>query len=142
MSFLFLLHVLSSAKAEETTFRSEPVLRTEFRRGKAPIGYTRPDYSLGLRPLEIAKSEDDYWHRTVINTIALGFASLMSLAGFWLVNVIAHSLRSEKRGEKKEGKNRMGTRILLGEEVLGQIFLLGEDVTSSSKRKFRRCGVQ
>jgi hypothetical protein len=31
-------------------------------------------------------SEDDYWHRIVLNTIGLVFVSLMSLAGFWLVN--------------------------------------------------------
>jgi uncharacterized membrane-anchored protein len=37
-----------------------------------------------------------------INTIALVFVILMSLAGFWLVNVIAHSPRAEKRGEKTE----------------------------------------
>ena len=36
-----------------------------------------------------AESEDDYWHRMVINTIALVFVRLMSLASFWLVNVIA-----------------------------------------------------
>jgi hypothetical protein len=61
--------------------------------GKAPIGYSGPDYSPvpGLSKYECPESEDDYRHRMVINAIALVFVSLLSFAGFWLVNVIAHS---------------------------------------------------
>jgi len=37
------------------------------------------------------ESEDDYRHRMVINAVALVFVSMLSLAGFWLLNAIAHS---------------------------------------------------
>jgi Protein of unknown function (DUF3182) len=62
-------------------------------RRKAPIDYSAPDYSPvpDLSKYECPESKDDYQHRMVINAIALVFVSLMSLAGLWLVNAIAHS---------------------------------------------------
>jgi hypothetical protein len=59
-------------------------------RGKAPIGYCGSPVA-DLSKYECPESEDDYRHRMVINAIALVFVSLLSLAGFWLVNAIAHS---------------------------------------------------
>jgi hypothetical protein len=54
---------------------------------------TGSDYSpvADLSKYESPESEDDYRHRMVINAVALVFVSLLGLAGFWLVNVIAHS---------------------------------------------------
>jgi Protein of unknown function (DUF3182) len=62
-------------------------------RGKASIGYSGPGDSPvpDLSKYERPESEDDYRHRMVINAVALVFVSLLGLAGFWLVNVIAHS---------------------------------------------------
>jgi Protein of unknown function (DUF3182) len=62
-------------------------------RRKVPIGYSRPDNSpvSDLSKYECLQIEDDYRHRMVVNAIALVFVSLLSLAGFWLVNAIAHS---------------------------------------------------
>jgi hypothetical protein len=62
-------------------------------RGKSPIGYSGPGYSPvpDLSKYESPESEDDYRHRMVVNAIALVFVSLLSLAGLWLVNAIAHS---------------------------------------------------
>src|SRR5262249_1755440 len=61
--------------------------------GKISIGCSGPDQSPvpDLSKYECPESEDDYRHRMVVNAIALVFVSLMSLAGFWLVNAIAHS---------------------------------------------------
>jgi hypothetical protein len=44
-----------------------------------------------LSKYECPESEDEYRHRMVVNAIALVFVSLLSLAGLWLVNAIAHS---------------------------------------------------
>ena len=60
-------------------------------RGKAPIGYSGPDCSPIPDLSKYERREDDYQHRMVINAIALIFVSLLSFAGFWLVNAIAHS---------------------------------------------------
>jgi hypothetical protein len=62
-------------------------------RGKASIAYSGPGDSPvpDLSKYERSESEDDYQHRMLINAIALVFVSLLSLAGFWLVNAIAHS---------------------------------------------------
>jgi hypothetical protein len=62
-------------------------------RGKASICYSGPGDSPvpDLSKYERPESEDDYRHRMLINAIALVFVSLLSLAGFWLVNAIAHS---------------------------------------------------
>lgn len=61
--------------------------------GKAPICYSGPDYSPvpDLSKYECPESKDDGRHRMVINAIAPVFVSLLSLAGLWLVNAIAHS---------------------------------------------------
>ena len=44
-----------------------------------------------LDAYESPESEEDYRHRMIVNAIALVFVSLLSAAGFWLVNAIAHS---------------------------------------------------
>ena len=44
-----------------------------------------------LDAYESPESEEDYRHRMIVNAIALVFVSLLSVAGFWLVNAIAHS---------------------------------------------------
>jgi hypothetical protein len=61
--------------------------------GKALIGHCGPDYSLvtDLSKYECLESEDEYRHRMVVNAIALVFVSLLSVAGLWLVNAMAHS---------------------------------------------------
>ena len=85
--------ISSDADSRVIRFRSRKGASQESHRGKAPIGYSGPDYSPvpDLSKYEGPESEDEYRHRMVINAIALVFVSLMSLAGFWLVNVIAHS---------------------------------------------------
>ena len=86
--------VLSSdADSRVIRFRSRTDASPRSQRGKGPIGHSGPDYSLvpDLSKYECPESEDDYRHRMVINAVALVFVSLLSLAGFWLVNVIAHS---------------------------------------------------
>jgi hypothetical protein len=62
-------------------------------RGNSQIGYSGPDDSPvpDLSRYECSESKDDYRHRMAMNAIALVFVSLLSLAGFWLVNVMAHS---------------------------------------------------
>jgi hypothetical protein len=66
---------------------------SHLRRGKASIVYPAPGDSPvpDLSKYERPESEDDYRHRMLINAIALVFVSLLGLAGFWLVNAIAHS---------------------------------------------------
>jgi hypothetical protein len=83
----------SDADGHVIRFRSRTGAPHRSHRGKAPIGYFGPDYSPvpDLSKYECAESGDDYGHRMVINAIALAFISLLSLAGFWLVNAIAHS---------------------------------------------------
>jgi Protein of unknown function (DUF3182) len=74
-------------------FPSQTGASNQGARGKAPVGYCGPDQSPvpDLSKYECPASEDDYRHRMAINAIALVFVSLLSLAGLWLVNAIAHS---------------------------------------------------
>src|SRR5262249_50998929 len=85
--------ISSDADSRVIRFRSRTGASQQSHRGKAPICYSGPDDSPvpDLSKYECPESEDDYRHRKVINAIALVFFSLMSLAGFWLVNAIAHS---------------------------------------------------
>jgi hypothetical protein len=85
--------ISSDADSHVIRFRSRTGASHRSYRGKAPIAYPGPDYSpvADLSKYECPESEDDYRHRMVINAVALVFVSLLSLAGFWLVNVIAHS---------------------------------------------------
>ena len=85
--------ISSDADSRVIRFRSRTGAWQQSHRGKAPIGYSEPDDAPvpDLSKYECPESEDEYRHRMVINTIALVFVSLMSLAGFWLVNAIAHS---------------------------------------------------
>jgi hypothetical protein len=61
--------------------------------GKASIDYSGPGDSPvpDLSKYERPESEDEYRHRMLINAMAIVFVSLLGLAGFWLVNAIAHS---------------------------------------------------
>jgi len=85
--------ISSDADSRVIRFRSRTDASHRSQRGKAPIGYSGPDYSPvpNLSKYECPESQDEYRHRMVINAVALVFVSLLSLAGFWLVNVIAHS---------------------------------------------------
>jgi hypothetical protein len=87
------LVVSSDAHSRVIRFRSRTGASHRSHRGNAPISHSGPDYSpvADLSRYECPESEDDYRHRMVVNAIALVFVSLMSVAGFWLVNVIAHS---------------------------------------------------
>jgi hypothetical protein len=80
--------ISSDADSRVIRFRSRTGASHRSHGGKAPIGYYSPVPDLSK--YECPESEDDR-HRMVINAIALVFVSLMSLAGFWLVNVITHS---------------------------------------------------
>jgi hypothetical protein len=83
--------ISSGADSQVIRFRS----RTDNsqRRGKASIVYSGPADSPipDLSKYERSESEDDYRHQMLINAMALVFVSLLGLAGFWLVNAIAHS---------------------------------------------------
>ena len=83
----------SDADSRVIRFRSRMGASHRSQRGKSPIGYSGPGYSPvpDLSKYESPESEDDYRHRMVVNAIALTFVSLLSLAGLWLVNAIAHS---------------------------------------------------
>jgi hypothetical protein len=85
--------ISSSADSRVIRFRSRMGASHRSQRRKAPIGYSGSEYSpvADLSKYECPESEDDYRHRMVVNAIALVFVSLLSLAGFWLVNVSAHS---------------------------------------------------
>jgi Protein of unknown function (DUF3182) len=85
--------ISSDADSRVIQFRSRTGASHRSHRSKAPSGYSGPDYSAvaDLSKYECPESEDDYRHRMVVNAIALLFVSLLSLAGFWLVNAIAHS---------------------------------------------------
>jgi hypothetical protein len=85
--------ISSDADSRVIQFRSRTGASHRSHRSKAPIVYSGPDYSAvaDLSKYECPESEDDYRHRMVVNAIALVFVSLLSLAGFWLVNAIAHS---------------------------------------------------
>jgi hypothetical protein len=85
--------ISSDADSRVIRFRSRMGASHRSQRGKASAGYSGSDYSpvADLSKYECPESEDDYRHRMVVNAIALVFVSLLSLAGFWLVNAIAHS---------------------------------------------------
>jgi hypothetical protein len=85
--------ISSDADSRVIRFRSRTGASHRCQRGNAPIGYSGSDYSpvADLSKYECPESEDEYRHRMVINAVALVFVSLLSLAGFWVVNVIAHS---------------------------------------------------
>src|SRR5262245_3957032 len=85
--------ISSDADSRVIRFRSRTGASHRCQRGNAPIGYSGSDYSpvADLSKYECPEREDEYRHRMVINAVALVFVSLLSLAGFWLVNVIAHS---------------------------------------------------
>jgi Protein of unknown function (DUF3182) len=84
----------SDADSRVIRFRSRTGTTHRSHRGKTSIGYFGADYSpvADLSKYESPESEDDdYRHRMVVNAIALVFVSLLSLAGVWLVNALAHS---------------------------------------------------
>ncbi len=83
----------TDADSRVIRFRSRTGASRRSQRGKASTAYSGSNYSpvADLSKYESPESEDDYRHRMVINAVALVFVSLMGLAGFWLVNVIAHS---------------------------------------------------
>jgi hypothetical protein len=85
--------IRSDADSRVIRFRSRTGASHRNHRGQAPIGYSGTDDGSvpDLSKYECAESEDDYRHRMVVNAIALIFVSLLSLAGLWLVNAIAHS---------------------------------------------------
>jgi hypothetical protein len=74
-------------------FRSRTGASHRSQRGKASTAYSGSDCSpvADLSKYESPESEEDYRHRMIVNAIALVFVSLLSAAGFWLVNAIAHS---------------------------------------------------
>jgi hypothetical protein len=84
----------SDADSRVIRFRSRTGTPHRSHRGKTSIDYFGADYSpvADLSKYESPESEDnDYRHRMVVNAIALVFVSLLSLAGVWLVNALAHS---------------------------------------------------
>src|SRR5262249_9554427 len=85
--------ISSDADGRVIQFRSRTGAQHRSQRSKAPIGYCGPDYSAvpDLSKYESPENEDEYRHRMVVNAVALVFVSLLSLAGFLLVNAIAHS---------------------------------------------------
>jgi hypothetical protein len=85
--------ISSDADSRVIQFRSRTDASQRGHRGKTPIGYFAPDDSPvpDLSKYECLESGDDYRHRMVVNAIVLGFVSLLSLAGFWLVNGMVHS---------------------------------------------------
>jgi hypothetical protein len=85
--------ISSDADSRVIRFRSRADASHRGHRGKTPIGYFAPDDLPvpDLSKYECLENEDDYRHRMVVNAIVLGFVSLLSLAGFWLVNGMAHS---------------------------------------------------
>jgi len=84
--------ISSDADSRVIRFRSRTDALQRGHRGKA-IDYSAPDYSPvpDLSKYECLTIEDDYRHRMVVNAIVLGFVSLLSFAGFWLVNGMGHS---------------------------------------------------
>jgi hypothetical protein len=82
-----------SSDPDSHVVRFESRTAASHRRGKALTGHWGPDYSPvpDLSKYECLGSEDEYRHRMVVNAIALVFVSLLSVAGLWLVNAIAHS---------------------------------------------------
>jgi len=87
------LAISSDADSRVIQFRPRTGASHRSHWAKAPIGYSRPDDSPvpSLSKYESLESEDNYRHRMAVNAVALFFVSLLSLAGFWLVNTMAHS---------------------------------------------------
>jgi hypothetical protein len=85
--------ISSDADSRVIRFRPRTGVSHRGHRGKIAIGYSGPDDSPvpDLSKYEYPESEDDYRRRMVVNAIVLVFVSLLSLAGFWLVNGMAHS---------------------------------------------------
>ncbi len=85
--------ISSDADSRVIRFRPRTGASHQSHRAKAPISYSKPDDSPvpSLSKYESPESEDDYRHRMAVNAVALFFVSLLSLAGFWLVNTMAHS---------------------------------------------------
>jgi len=83
----------SDADSRVIRFPSRTGASCRNHRGQVPIGYSGADGGSvpDLSKYECPESDDDYRHRMVVNAIALIFVSLLSLAGLWLVNAIAHS---------------------------------------------------
>ena len=79
--------ISSDADSRVIRFRSRTGASHRHQRRKAESDYSPVS---GLSKYESPESDDDYRHRMVINAVALVFVSLLSLAGFWLLNVIAH----------------------------------------------------
>jgi Protein of unknown function (DUF3182) len=84
--------ISSNADSRVIRFRLQTCTSHRGHRGKAPINYSGPGCSMvpDLPKYEYSENEDDYRHRMLINTMALVFVSLLGLAGFWLVNALAH----------------------------------------------------
>jgi hypothetical protein len=85
--------ISSDADSRVIQFRSRTGASHRSQRGMASTAYSGSDCSpvADLSKYESPESEDDYRHRMIVNAIALVFVSLLSAAGFWLVNAIAHS---------------------------------------------------
>jgi len=83
----------SDADSRVIRFPSRTGASCRNHREQVPIGYSGADGGSvpDLSKYECPESDDDYRHRMVVNAIALIFVSLLSLAGLWLVNAIAHS---------------------------------------------------
>jgi hypothetical protein len=85
--------ISSGTDSHVIRFRSRAGASHRSQRGKASTAYSGSDDSpvADLSKYECPQGEDDYRHRMVVNAAALVFVSLLSLAGFWLLNAIAHS---------------------------------------------------
>jgi Protein of unknown function (DUF3182) len=85
--------ISSDADSRVIQFRSRTGASHRSQRGMASTAYSGSDCSpvADLSKYESPESEDDYRHRMIVNAIALVFVSLLSVAGFWLANAIAHS---------------------------------------------------
>src|SRR5262249_12089897 len=82
-----------SSDPDSRVIRFESRTAASHRPEKPETRHCRPDYSPipDLSKYECLESEDEYRHRMVVNAIALVFVSLLSVAGLWLVNALAHS---------------------------------------------------
>jgi len=85
--------ISSDAASRVIQMRSRTGASHRSHQGKSLTACSGSDYSpvADLSKYESPESEHDYRHRMAVNAIALVFVSLLSLAGFWLANAIAHS---------------------------------------------------
>jgi hypothetical protein len=85
--------ISSGTDSRVIRFRSRAGASHRSQRRKASTAYSGSDDSpvADLSKYECPQSEDAYRHRMAVNAVALVFVSLLSLAGFWLLNAIAHS---------------------------------------------------